>query len=67
MLSYFEYMYIRPIRKAATLGIDRQRVRGVDSLMTAHLRQHFVCRDSILLNLPPAWAQHLMRRPQAQG
>jgi phospholipid N-methyltransferase len=59
VLSYFEYMYIRPLRKAATLGIDRHRVRGVDSLMNAHLARHFVCRDRILLNLPPAWVQHL--------
>jgi phospholipid N-methyltransferase len=64
MLSYFEYMYIRPIRKVATLGTDRRRVRNVDALMNDHLRQHFVCRDSIFLNLPPAWAQHLARREE---
>ncbi len=58
-LSYFEYMYIRPIRKAATLGIDRNRILEVDALMNAHLGKHRVCRDSILLNAPPAWVQHL--------
>jgi phosphatidylethanolamine/phosphatidyl-N-methylethanolamine N-methyltransferase len=58
-LSYFEYMYIRPIRKAVTLGIDRHRVREVDCLMNSHLRRHDVSRDSIFLNLPPAWVQHL--------
>jgi phosphatidylethanolamine/phosphatidyl-N-methylethanolamine N-methyltransferase len=58
-LSYFEYMYIRPIRKAVTLGKGRQRVRGVDQLMKSHLNRHTVCRDSILLNFPPAWVQHL--------
>ncbi len=58
-LSYFEYMYIRPIRKAATLGLDRQRVRGVDSLMNGHLSKHAVCRDNVFLNVPPAWVQHL--------
>jgi phospholipid N-methyltransferase len=62
MLSYFEYMYIRPLRMAATLGIDRHRVRGVDSLMNSHLRAHFVCRETVVLNLPPAWVQHLTQR-----
>lgn len=61
-LSYFEYMYIRPLRKAATLGIDRHRVRAVDSLMNSHLQQHFVCRDTIFLNFPPAWVNHLTHR-----
>ncbi len=61
MLSYFEYMYIRPIRKAATLGFDRQRVRRVDSLMNSLLSEHFVCRDNVFLNLPPAWVLHLTR------
>ena len=59
MLSYFEYMYIRPIRKAVTLGIDRNRIQEVDCLMNSHLARHQVTRDSILLNLPPAWVQHL--------
>ena len=59
MLSYFEYMYIRPLRKTVTFGVDRRRVREVDSLMKAHLQKHFVSRDSIFLNLPPAWVQHL--------
>jgi phospholipid N-methyltransferase len=61
MLSYFEYMYIRPIRKAVTLGIDRNRIHEVDCLMNSHLARHFVTRDSVLLNLPPAWVQHLTR------
>jgi phospholipid N-methyltransferase len=59
-LSYFEYMYIRPVRKALTLGVHSKRVRMVDSLMNAHLRRHRVHRDSILLNCPPAWVQHLI-------
>lgn len=59
VLSYFEYMYIRPIRKAVTLGGERKRVREVDCLMKSHLKRHRVSRDSILLNVPPAWVQHL--------
>ncbi|MHC4878337.1 MAG: class I SAM-dependent methyltransferase [Planctomycetota bacterium] len=57
-ISYFEYMYIRPIRKFATLGSDRKRVADVDRQMNAHLAAHQVERDSIGLNFPPAWVQH---------
>jgi phosphatidylethanolamine/phosphatidyl-N-methylethanolamine N-methyltransferase len=64
-LSYFEYMYIRPIRKIVTLGVDRHRVRNVDRLMNSHLRQHFVIRNSIFLNLPPAWVQHVRRQEES--
>jgi len=62
-LSYFEYMYIRPIRTVATLGIDRHRVREVDRLMSSHLARHRACRESVYLNVPPAWVRHLTPMP----
>jgi phospholipid N-methyltransferase len=67
VLSYFEYMYIRPLRKAVTLGGERQRVREVDCLMKSHLNRHRVSRDSIFLNFPPAWVQHLTQPEDSQG
>jgi len=67
MLSYFEYMYIRPIRKAMTLGIDRNRIREVDCLMNSHIGRYQATRDSILLNLPPAWVQHLTQPEASSG
>lgn len=59
MLSYFEYMYVRPLRKMVTLGNDRQRVREVNAIMEAHIGRHRVRRESILINVPPVWVQHL--------
>ena len=59
MLSYFEYMYVRPIRKMVTLGSDRQRIREVNAVMEGHIGRHRVRRESILINVPPAWVQHL--------
>jgi phospholipid N-methyltransferase len=58
-LSYFEYMYIRPIRKSVTFGKERQRVHDVDTAMNGFLQKHQVTRDSIFLNVPPAWVQHI--------
>jgi len=59
MLSYFEYMYVRPLRKMVTLGNDRQRVREVNAIMEAHIGRHRIRRESILINVPPVWVQHL--------
>ena len=59
MLSYFEYMYVRPLRKMVTLGNDRQRVREVNAIMEAHIGRHRIRRESILINVPPVWVQRL--------
>lgn len=59
MLSYFEYMYVRPIRKMVTLGNNRRRVREVNAIMEGHIGRHRVRRESILINVPPVWVQHL--------
>ncbi len=58
-LSYFEYMAIRPLKKQVTFGKTRQKIRGVDRILAAYLREHRIARDNIFLNVPPAWVQHL--------
>lgn len=60
-LSYFEYMYIRPMRRVATLGLDGPRIDQVDRLMNGLLAQYKASREEILLNFPPAWVRHLIR------
>ena len=58
-LSYFEYLYIRPLKKIVTLGATRRKIHGVDRILAAHLQRHRLCRDTVLRNVPPAWVQHL--------
>lgn len=58
-LSYFEYAYIRPLRAALTIGKTRQKIGGVNAIVTEHLANHRIHRDSVLANFPPAWAHHL--------
>ena len=58
-LSYFEYAYIRPIKKKVTLGATRQKIHGVDRIMAGYLQRHHLCRDNVFWNVPPAWVQHL--------
>jgi len=59
MLSYFEYMYVRPIRKVVTRGAERIRITAIDDTMQKHCNQCRIRRDNIWLNTPPAWVQHL--------
>ena len=58
-LSYFEYMFVRPIRKRVTRGDDRIRIVEIDRIMQAMCDEHRIKRDSVFLNVPPAWVQHL--------
>ena len=59
MLSYFEYMYIRPVRSRISSGAGGSRIREIHQIVESYLAQHRVARDSVLLNTPPAWVQHL--------
>ncbi|MDA0835368.1 MAG: methyltransferase domain-containing protein [Planctomycetota bacterium] len=59
VLSYFEYMYVRPIRKKIARGNERQRIHNLDAIIAPHLERHGFRRDNVLMNFPPAWVQHL--------
>ena len=59
VLSYFEYMYVRPIRMVVTRGAERIRITAIDTTLQKHCDRCRIRRDSIWLNTPPAWVQHL--------
>jgi len=58
-LSYFEYLMIRPIKKKVAVGATRRKIHSVDKILAGYLQEHRLCRDSVFLNVPPAWVQHL--------
>ena len=58
-LSYFEYMYVRPIRKRLTRGDENLRISRIDEIMQGHCDTYRIARDRIWGNIPPAWVQHL--------
>jgi len=62
-LSYFEYMYIRPIRNSVAPGAGGKKIREIHQIVESYLTRHRVARDSVLLNTPPAWVQHLQPGP----
>ena len=59
VLSYFEYMYVRPIRKVVARGAERIRITAIDATMQQQCDRCRIRRDNIWLNTPPAWVQHL--------
>ena len=61
MLSFFEYMYVRPVRGLISRGSERTRIKDLDRILNGRLEQHGFRRDWVFLNLPPAWVQHLRK------
>jgi phospholipid N-methyltransferase len=57
-LSYFEYMYVRPIRKLVTRGDERARITQIDQRLADQCQKTRIQRDNVWLNIPPAWVQH---------
>lgn len=61
VLSYFEYMYVRPLRKMVSGRDERQRLRDLEAIIGPYLADRRVRRDWVFANLPPAWVQHLRK------
>ncbi len=62
VLSYFEYAYIRRLKRCIARGDERTRLDGIERIVHDYQSRYRIRRDWVLLNVPPAWAQHL-RRP----
>jgi phosphatidylethanolamine/phosphatidyl-N-methylethanolamine N-methyltransferase len=61
VLSFFEYMYVRPVRGMVSRGAERTRIKDLDRIINGRLKQHGFRRDWVFLNIPPAWVQHLRK------
>lgn len=61
VLSYFEYMYVRSMRKYVGAKDERERMRKLDAMLGDHVKNHRFRRSWVFLNVPPAWVQHLRR------
>jgi phosphatidylethanolamine/phosphatidyl-N-methylethanolamine N-methyltransferase len=61
VLSYFEYMYVRSVRKRVGKRAERERLCRIDQTMSRYVNQHRIRRNWIFVNVPPAWVQHLQR------
>ena len=60
-ISYFEYMYVRDLKKQLLTGDSRKRIRDLDAILREYQKLYRIRRDWIFPNIPPAWVQHLQR------
>lgn len=61
MLSFFEYIAVRPARAMLSGRAERERLRAIGQTMRSVLQQHELRRDAVWLNVPPAWVHHLRK------
>lgn len=57
--SFFEYMFMRPMRRAVTNSADRKRLADIEAILRKRFDAYRFQRDWVFMNVPPAWVQHL--------
>lgn len=63
VLSFFEYIAIRRMKAVVSSRADRERLRGIETILGSLLQNFEIRRDMVLLNVPPAWVHHLQMKP----
>jgi phospholipid N-methyltransferase len=63
--TFFEYMYIRPLKCAVLRGPEQQRLAEIEALLRKRFQSHRFQRNWVFANVPPAWVQHLRKEPLA--
>lgn len=58
VFSYFEYLALRRLKKSASLGRTRVRLRRVSAVLDDHIDRFQFDRQIVLANIPPACARH---------
>ncbi len=59
MLSFFQYIAIRPARALVSGPAERARLRGIGEALGELLGPHEIRRDWVWPNIPPAWVHHV--------
>ncbi len=59
VLSYFEYMFIRPVKRRISGARERARFGKLDEIVHHHFRNYRFRREWVYRNIPPAWVHHL--------
>jgi phospholipid N-methyltransferase len=60
VFSYFEYIALRSLGRNLGSKATRQRVGAVSEFLDEMIADHQIKRQSVMLNIPPAYARHLM-------
>jgi phosphatidylethanolamine/phosphatidyl-N-methylethanolamine N-methyltransferase len=58
VLSYFEYLWIRPIKMLLVGKKDKKRLHVLSRMLERRIRAHQIGDERVFLNVPPAIARH---------
>jgi phospholipid N-methyltransferase len=58
VLSYFEYLLIRPLKTLLVAGPERERLRALSRLLEGEIHAHQFREQWVFPNVPPAVARH---------
>jgi phospholipid N-methyltransferase len=61
VLSYFEYVFVRAVKRLLSGAAERERLRLVGEITGDFIQRFQIRSDPVLLNLPPAVARHLVK------
>lgn len=59
ILSFFEYIFIRPAKMMVSSGTERTRLKGVGDAIQSVLGEREIAREWVWPNVPPAWVHHI--------
>lgn len=59
ILSFFQYILIRPAKMFVSLGPERDRLKGVGEAIEGMLGEREFAREWVWVNVPPAWVHHI--------
>lgn len=59
ILSFFQYILIRPAKMFVSVGPERDRLRGVGEAIEGILGEREFAREWVWVNVPPAWVHHI--------
>ena len=59
ILSFFQYILIRPAKMVVSSGPERDRLKGVGKAIEGVLGEREFAREWVWVNVPPAWVHHI--------
>ena len=59
ILSFFQYILIRPAKMFVSVGPERDRLKGVGEAIEGVLGEREFAREWVWVNVPPAWVHHI--------
>ena len=59
ILSFFQYILIRPAKMFVSVGSERDRLKRVGEAIESVLGEREFAREWVWVNVPPAWVHHI--------